>query len=55
MCHLCSTSIEKVHFEIKLYFVYHFRACLHGGAGPQIGEVTCVGSPHPSRKRDQIK
>ena len=20
MCHLCSTSIEKVHFEIKLYF-----------------------------------
>ena len=55
MCHLCSTSIEQVHFEIKLYFVSHFRACLHGGAGPQIGEVTCVGSPHLSRKRDQIK
>ena len=22
-----------------------FRACLHGGGGPQIGEVTCDGSP----------
>ena len=21
------------------------RACLHGGGGPQIGEVTCGGSP----------
>ena len=31
------------------------RACLHGGGGPQIGEVTCGGSPHLSRKRDQIK
>ena len=32
-----------------------FRACLHEGWGPQIGEVTCVGSPQLSRKRDQIK
>ena len=31
------------------------RACLHGGGGPQIGEVTCGGSPHLSCKRDQIK
>jgi len=23
-----------------------FRACLHGAGGPQIGEVTCGGSPH---------
>ena len=30
-------------------------ACLHGGGGPQIGEVTCPGSTHISRKRDQIK
>ena len=30
-------------------------ACLHGGGGPQINEVTCGGSPHVSRKRDQIK
>ena len=28
---------------------------LHGGGGPQIGEVTCGGSPHLSGKRDQIK
>ena len=21
-------------------------ACLHGGGGPQVGEVTCGGSPH---------
>ena len=27
-------------------------ACLHG---PQIGELRCGGSPHPSCKRDQIK
>ena len=31
------------------------RTCLHGGGGPQIGEVTCGGSPHLSCKRDQIK
>ena len=31
------------------------RACLHGGGGPQIGEVTCGGSPHLSCKRDQVK
>ena len=30
-------------------------ACLHGGGGPQIGELRCGGSPHPSCKRDQIK
>ena len=33
----------------------NIRACLHGGGGPQIGEVTCGGSPHLSCKRDQIK
>ena len=31
------------------------RACLHGGGGPQIGEVTCGGLPHLSCRRDQIK
>ena len=30
------------------------RGCLHGGGGPQIGEVTRRGSPHFSCKRDQI-
>ena len=24
------------------------RACLHGGGGPQVGEVTCGESPHLS-------
>ena len=32
-----------------------FRACLHGGGGPQVGEVTCGGSPHLSCNRDKIK
>ena len=31
------------------------RTCLHGGERPQVGEVTCGGSPHLSCKRDQIK
>ena len=31
------------------------RACLHGGGGPQTGEVTCGGSSHLSRKGDEIK
>ena len=32
-----------------------FRACLHGGGGSQIGEVTCGGSPQVSCYNDQIK
>ena len=32
----------------------YFRVCLHGGAGPQIGEVTRGGSPDLSCKRDKI-
>ena len=28
-----------------LTFLFTLRACLHGGVGPQIGEVTCGGSP----------
>ena len=31
------------------------RACLHEGGGPQIGVLTCGGSPHLSCERDQIK
>ena len=34
---------------------WNIRACLHGGGGPQVGEVTFGGSPHLSCKRDQIK
>ena len=35
-----------------------FKACLHGGGGPQVGqvgEVTRGGSPHLSCKCDQIE
>ena len=37
-----------------------FRACLHEGGGPQVGDITHLGgvtrlSPHPSCKRNQIK
>ena len=51
-------------FRGKQVFV---RTCLHGGAEPQVGEVTRLGgvtrlsmlsliwSPHLSRKQDQIK
>ena len=31
------------------------RACFQGDGGPQIGEVTCGGSPHLSCKCDQTK
>ena len=31
------------------------RACLHGGGGNQVGEVTCDGSPYLSCKRNQVK
>ena len=34
---------------------HSLRTCLHGDGGPQVGEVTCGGSPHLSCKRDQIK
>ena len=31
----------------KVFLVYNctciVRACLHGGEGPQVGEVTCIG------------
>ena len=31
------------------------RACLHGGGGPQVGEVKYGGLPNLLCKRDQIK
>ena len=39
----------------QLFDQPRLQPCLHGGGGPQIGEVTCGGSPHLSYKRDQIK
>ena len=35
--------------------IRYLGSVLHEGGGPQIGEVTCGGSPHLSCKRDQIK
>ena len=37
------------------YFSLFLAVSLHGGGGPQVGEVTCGWSPHLSSKRDQIK
>ena len=36
------TSLHTTHTKIN-----SLRACLHGGGGPQIGDVTCGGSPPP--------
>ena len=48
-------GIIRHHINDVLKEFFTPRACLHGGGGPQIGEVTCGGSPHLSCKRDQIK
>ena len=37
------------------HLFWEFRACLHEGGGPRIGEVTCGGSPHLSCKCHQLK
>ena len=39
----------------QLILALIFRACLHGGGRPQVGEVTCGGSTHLSSKRDLSK
>ena len=39
----------------KIQKISCISACLHGGGGPQVGEVTCGGSPYLSCKHDQIK
>ena len=43
-----------INFFLQKMFA-RLRACLHGGGGPQLGEVTCGRSPHLSCKRDQIR
>ena len=48
-------GIIRHHINDVLKEFFTPRACLHGGGGPQIGEVACGGSPHLSCKRDQIK
>ena len=51
----CENSLANHVLKIKIQKNVLFRACLHGGGGPQIGEGTCRGSPHLSCKGDQIK
>ena len=46
-----STVLAKIGHDLTT----RLKACLHGGGGPQLGEVTCGGSPHLSCKRDQVK
>ena len=59
---LCFTRCQVQPFlgdvQSKFCFVgprWCLRACLHGGGGPQVSEVTCGGLPHLSCKHEQIK
>ena len=52
--HEANSSGLRLFFELPRRCP-RLRACLHGGGGPQIGEVTCGGSLHLLCKRDQIK
>ena len=40
--HISSRSFFPLDYKQCLLF-YRFRARLHGGGGPQVGEVTCLG------------
>ena len=40
----CSSYLHKTkYFDDSLIHMTYFRACLHGGGVPQIGEVTRLG------------
>ena len=52
---VASLNLEVSNLFVKGQNKVLFRACLHGGKGPQVGEVKYGGSPHQSCKRDQIK
>ena len=55
-CRHLRSITEKMHGNMgSICRKYCLRACLHGGGGLQIGEVTCGGSPHLSYKREQSK
>ena len=49
-----SFGICRFRGSCMVYKRIQLKACLQGGGGPQVGEVTCGGSPHLSCKRDQI-
>ena len=57
ICMCCtpfSLSLCRCFARLQRCFI-PVRACLHEGGGPQIGVLTCGGSPHLSCQRDQIK
>ena len=55
-CYLTNTEVHvHVHDQPARQEGKSLRACLHGGGGLQVGELTCGGSPHLSCKRDQIE
>ena len=41
----CFANLNQLLCEVlvAVAVVESFRACLHGGGGPQVGEVTCLG------------
>ena len=50
-------SMEPIFIRVVLVLLRYppVKASLHGGGGPQVGEVTCGGSPHLTCKCHQIK
>jgi len=58
-----SAFFDKISLKILLFVLFlffrfskaSFKACLHEGGGPQVGEVTCGGLSHLTCKRDHIK
>ena len=56
-------KVEKYQkFKSRSLSLYPLRACLHGGGGPQVGEVTCLYTVHhmftssdQSKMRDYIE
>ena len=50
-----TNGLKSQGLSVFYFYSTSLRACLHGGEGPQTGDVTCGGSPHLSCKHDQIK
>ena len=53
--YLVKLFIIMIFFLIQETGLKDFRACLHGGGGPQIGEVTRGALPYLLCKRDRFK
>ena len=62
MCCTCKVVFLLIRSIVVVFYrsgcfqlVFSVRACLHGGGGPQVSEVTRGGSPRLTCKRDHIK